>query len=184
MTGWAGKLIVALVAVLLSAVVLAAPGCGKDKPRDVAQRIEIGGEPYIAYPEEVVPQSMRPTDAGHPAWMTVLNIDTPFQATWVIIGFVGQLAYFGRMGVQWLVSEKKGESTVPPIFWWLSLIGATMLLTYGFWRQDVIIIIGQAFGWIVYTRNLMLLRRVKERQASIMADPAPEPELDDSRGRA
>jgi lipid-A-disaccharide synthase-like uncharacterized protein len=109
--------------------------------------------------------------------MRLLNIDRPFEAAWVIIGFVGQMAYFGRMGVQWLISERRGESTVPPIFWWLSLTGATMLLTYGFWRQDVIIILGQMFGWIVYTRNLMLLRRAKQNGASIMDDPAPEPEL-------
>ncbi len=161
------------LALLLLALVL--PGCGKSV-REQAVARTIDGETYICYPADSVPRQLRPLDEALPAWMRVLNIDTRGQAVWVLIGVLGQLAYFGRMGVQWAISEKRGESTVPPIFWWLSLSGASLLLLYGIWRQDIVWIMGQSFGWIVYTRNLMLLKKSKARQATPLVDPAPEPE--------
>lgn len=160
------------------ALTLLLSGCGKDSPRNHAKEIDIEGKAYIAYPKDMVPQSLKPADQSRPAWMTILNIETKFQAVWVLIGFLGQMAYFGRMGLQWLISEKRGESTVPPVFWWLSLTGASMLLLYGIWRHDIIIILGQAFGWIVYTRNLMLLKKTGARLSTVLADPSPEPDLD------
>jgi lipid-A-disaccharide synthase-like uncharacterized protein len=41
----------------------------------------------------------------------------------------------------------------------MSLIGATMLLVYFIWRRDIVGILGQATGWIIYIRNLVLIRR-------------------------
>ena len=32
---------------------------------------------------------------------------------WLVIGFIGQIAFGARFVIQWLVSEKKGESTIP-----------------------------------------------------------------------
>jgi len=83
----------------------------------------------------------------------------------VIFGLVAQLIFFSRWVVQWLSSERKGVSHVPLMFWWLSLIGASMLLVYYIIRADPVGIIGQATGWTVYLRNLHLIRREK-RSAS------------------
>lgn len=171
--------VVCLGAALLL-LVLVLPGCGENV-REQAVTTTIDGEAYIAYPADAVPRQLRPVDEGLPLWMKVLNIDTPGQAVWVLIGVLGQLAYFGRMGVQWLISEKRGESTVPPIFWWLSLTGASMLLLYGVWRQDIVWIMGQSFGWIVYIRNLMLLKKSKAKASTVLLDPAPEPDPRPSR---
>ena len=41
----------------------------------------------------------------------------------------------------------------------MSLIGATMLLIYFIWRRDIVGILGQATGWIIYVRNLVLISR-------------------------
>jgi lipid-A-disaccharide synthase-like uncharacterized protein len=41
----------------------------------------------------------------------------------------------------------------------MSLIGSTMLLVYFIWRRDIVGIIGQATGWVIYIRNLVLIRR-------------------------
>ena len=49
---------------------------------------------------------------------------------WVIIGLIGQSTFFMRFLVQWLVSEKRGESVIPVYFWYLSLIGGVILLIY------------------------------------------------------
>ena len=40
---------------------------------------------------------------------------------WVLFGFLGQAAFSARFIVQWIVSEKNKESTIPVAFWYLSL---------------------------------------------------------------
>ncbi len=91
----------------------------------------------------------------------LLNISTPFGIAWVVLGLLGQVLFTGRMIVQWLVSEKQGQSVVPPIFWWMSLIGASMLITYFIWRKDIVGFLGQGTGWLIYTRNLWLIYKHK-----------------------
>jgi lipid-A-disaccharide synthase-like uncharacterized protein len=78
---------------------------------------------------------------------------------WVGLGLLGQVLFTGRMIVQWLVSEKQKRSVVPPIFWWMSLIGSTMLMVYFLWRRDPIGLLGQSFGWFIYVRNLWMIYR-------------------------
>ena len=87
----------------------------------------------------------------------VLNISTPVGIAWVVLGLLGQVLFTGRMILQWLVSEKHKKSVVPPAFWWMSLIGASMLITYFIWRKDIVGFLGQATGWLIYTRNLWLI---------------------------
>jgi lipid-A-disaccharide synthase-like uncharacterized protein len=87
----------------------------------------------------------------------LLNVTSPVGFAWVSLGLLGQLLFTGRMLVQWLASERNRRSVVPPSFWWMSLCGATMLLVYFVWRQDPVGVLGQAFGWVVYVRNLWLI---------------------------
>ena len=78
---------------------------------------------------------------------------------WLYLGFVGQLLFGLRFLVQWVVSERKGESVIPIYFWYLSLIGSMILLAYAIFRRDPVFILGQSTGFIVYTRNLVLIYR-------------------------
>ena len=116
------------------------------------------------------------------SWPEVLlNISSPWGLAWVTVGLLGQVLFTGRMMVQWLASEKKQESVVPPVFWWMSLFGSTMLLIYFLWRVDAIGILGQAFGWFVYGHNLWLIYRPHQGGRAdspprVTEDPAPEPE--------
>jgi lipid-A-disaccharide synthase-like uncharacterized protein len=82
-----------------------------------------------------------------------------------LFGIVGQILFFSRFLVQWIVSEKEKKSVVPVIFWYLSLGGGGMLLVYALWRHDPVISIGQAVGLFVYTRNLNLIRKHKSQPA-------------------
>lgn len=90
---------------------------------------------------------------------TVLNVSSPLGYLWVGLGLMGQVLFTGRMIVQWLVSEKSKKSVVPPIFWWMSLGGSTMLMVYFLWRRDPIGLLGQSFGWFIYVRNLWMIYR-------------------------
>lgn len=95
-------------------------------------------------------------------WMSaIFNITSPIGLAWVTLGLGGQLLFTGRMLVQWLASEKSRRSVIPVAFWWMSLIGSTMLLIYFIWRRDIVGILGQATGWVIYIRNLVLIQRSK-----------------------
>ena len=89
---------------------------------------------------------------------------------WLIIGFVGQALFGARFIIQWVVSEKKGESTIPLAFWYCSIGGAVLLLTYAIYKQDPVFIVGQSLGSIVYVRNLILIDRKRKSMASVGAD--------------
>jgi lipid-A-disaccharide synthase-like uncharacterized protein len=80
---------------------------------------------------------------------------------WLVFGIAAQLLFTARFIVQWLVSEKLGKSVVPVAFWFLSMGGGLMLLTYGIVRREPIIILGQALAVFIYMRNLVLIFRNK-----------------------
>lgn len=73
--------------------------------------------------------------------------------TW---GTLGQLIFTTRFVVQWIESEKNKESEFPVSFWYISLVGAILIASYAILRRDSVLFIGQAFGIVVYVRNLML----------------------------
>ena len=81
---------------------------------------------------------------------------------WLIIGFIGQVAFGARFVIQWIVSEKKGESTIPLVFWYCSIIGSIVLLSYAIYREDPVFILGQSLGSIIYIRNLILIDRKRK----------------------
>lgn len=81
---------------------------------------------------------------------------------WVILGFIGQFLFGSRFFVQWIASEKRGESIIPEIFWYLSMVGSTILLTYAIYRRDPVFIMGQCSGLFIYVRNIMLIYRKKK----------------------
>lgn len=88
-----------------------------------------------------------------------MNLSPQFLSLWLIVGLAGQALFFSRFLVQWVVSEKKGRSVVPLSFWYLSLGGGILLLTYAIHLGDPVFILGQTVGGFVYIRNLILLRR-------------------------
>jgi lipid-A-disaccharide synthase-like uncharacterized protein len=80
---------------------------------------------------------------------------------WLILGLAGQAIFGGRFIVQWIASERRRESHVPIVFWYLSLLGGAITLAYAIHKKDPVFIIGQGSGLIVYVRNLMLIYRAQ-----------------------
>jgi len=101
--------------------------------------------------------------------MKLLQIGSGYELAWVIIGLAGQAMFMLRFLVQWVVSERARRSVIPVSFWYFSLAGAAVLLAYAIYRKDPVFILGQALGFIVYLRNLRLIR-IEQRQSAKASD--------------
>ncbi|MBU2939528.1 lipid-A-disaccharide synthase N-terminal domain-containing protein [Lacinutrix sp. C3R15] len=77
----------------------------------------------------------------------------------LLLGIVSQIVFTLRFVFQWLYSEKQKESSLPFGFWLLSLIGSSLILIYAIIRKDPVLFIGHVLGAIIYSRNLILLKK-------------------------
>lgn len=77
----------------------------------------------------------------------------------LIFGSAGQIIFTFRFIYQFLYSRSRKESLLPTGFWILSLVGSAITITYGIFRKDPVLIIGQGAGFIAYSRNLWLAIR-------------------------
>jgi lipid-A-disaccharide synthase-like uncharacterized protein len=105
---------------------------------------------------------MKPTpfqELWHLVWNLLSN-------PWFLFGFLGQFVFMLRFLVQWIVSERRKESVIPVVFWYFSLAGGIILLTYAIHQKDPVFILGQATGSIIYTRNLMLIYKKRKSSAA------------------
>lgn len=80
---------------------------------------------------------------------------------WIIygIGFLAQLLFSARLISQWVLSERSKKVETPSIFWKLSLFGSILLFIYGYLREDLAIMLGQAVIYVIYIRNLQLQKQ-------------------------
>ena len=93
-------------------------------------------------------------------WAQISGIDL-----WLLtLGFVAQAMFSMRFLVQWIVTERNKKSTVPEMFWYFSIFGGLLLLTYGLLRAEPIIILGQSMGVVIYARNLYFILREKRQR--------------------
>ena len=76
---------------------------------------------------------------------------------WLAFGLVAQLFFTARFLVQWISSERAGQSVVPMAFWFFSMGGGVMTLIYALYRRDPVFIAGQALGLVVYFRNVYFI---------------------------
>ncbi|MEJ6392043.1 lipid-A-disaccharide synthase N-terminal domain-containing protein [Gymnodinialimonas sp. 2305UL16-5] len=98
-----------------------------------------------------------------------LKIDNWLEFWWVALGFLAQAIFASRFIVQWIASERAGRSYVPVAFWYLSISGGLLMLSYAIYRQDPVFILGQSTGVIVYARNLMLIHRTRRDEQTTEA---------------
>ena len=74
----------------------------------------------------------------------------------IIFGSMGQVIFTLRFIYQWFYSFRRHLSLLPVGFWIISLVGSGIIVTYGIFRLDPVLIIGQSVGFIAYSRNIMI----------------------------
>ena len=94
--------------------------------------------------------------------ITYFNSLSSLEILFLVIGFLGQGLFASRFIVQWIYSERRGASSIPIVFWYISIFGGIALLIYAIFRKDPVIITGQLFGIFVYLRNLILIYKKKK----------------------
>jgi len=87
-------------------------------------------------------------------------VDDPI---WATIALVGQMVFAGRFILQWIVSEYKKKSHVPVAFWFISLAGSLILLSYAIHIKNPIFMLGFSLNTLIYMRNLHLIYRHAKR---------------------
>ncbi len=79
----------------------------------------------------------------------------------IIWGSLGQFIYKMRFVYQWYYSVKRQQSLLPVTFWWIAFFGSIMIIIYGIYRLDWILIIGQ-LGIVATIRNIVIGNKAKQ----------------------
>lgn len=74
----------------------------------------------------------------------------------LIWGSAGQVVFTLRFLYQWRYSAQRHMSILPIGFWIISLIGSFIIVSYGLFRLDPVLILGQSVGFFTYSRNIAL----------------------------
>lgn len=80
----------------------------------------------------------------------------------LIWGTAGQVIFTLRFIYQWYYSYRRHESILPVGFWIISLIGCSIIVSYGIFRLDPVLILGQSVGFFTYSRNIVIYRKNKK----------------------
>ena len=94
-------------------------------------------------------------EGGLDGWIQKIRNEVAKPLFW--FGMGAQAMFFMRFFWQWIVSERRGHSTIPIAFWFFSLAGGVAMLVYATLRADPVIMLGQALACVIYVRNLMLI---------------------------
>ena len=113
---------------------------------------------------------LAPIVAKMASWWTQTPVS---EKMWLCVGIVGQLMFSMRWVLQWLASERARTSVVPANFWYYSLVGGLMVLSYGLYKGDPVIILGQ-IGVLVYARNVYFLLAGDGTMTPTELEPAAE----------
>lgn len=80
----------------------------------------------------------------------------------LVWGSAGQVIFTLRFIYQWYYSYRRHESILPVWFWIISLIGCSIIVSYGAFRLDPVLIVGQSVGFFTYSRNIVLYRKSRK----------------------
>lgn len=103
-------------------------------------------------------------------------MDTPIAALawtglvvtpWKIIGITGALMFGARWFVQFAASRRAGRPVIPRLFWYMSLIGSVMTLSYFIFsaKQDMVGVLQNLFPAFTAAYSLYLDIRYHRRHS-------------------
>lgn len=77
---------------------------------------------------------------------------------WKLVGYSGALMFGGRWVVQFLASRRAGKPVIPRVFWYMSLVGALMTLSYFMFsaKQDSVGVLQNLFPTFTAAYSLWL----------------------------
>ena len=79
---------------------------------------------------------------------------------WKLIGYLGVALFAGRWFVQVIASRFQGKPVMPPLFWYMSIAGSVLLLSYFiFGKNDSVGVLSNLFPFAVALYNLYLQKR-------------------------
>jgi lipid-A-disaccharide synthase-like uncharacterized protein len=89
---------------------------------------------------------------------------------WKLVGYVGVCMFAGRWFVQLYASRQNGRPVMPRLFWWMSMAGSLMLLSYFiFGKNDSVGILSNLFPAFIAGYNLWLERSHRRAQRAVPA---------------
>ncbi|MFZ5807205.1 MAG: lipid-A-disaccharide synthase N-terminal domain-containing protein [Verrucomicrobiota bacterium] len=93
---------------------------------------------------------------------TLITIPLPFFQDWIItpwklVGYLGSILFAGRWFVQVIASKISKKPVMPRLFWYMSIAGSVLLLSYFvFGKNDSVGIISNLFPAFIAGYNLFL----------------------------
>ncbi len=81
---------------------------------------------------------------------------------WKLVGYLGVALFAGRWFVQLIASRNQGRPVMPALFWYMSIAGSLLLLSYFvFGKNDSVGVLANLFPFAVALYNLYLHYRAK-----------------------
>jgi lipid-A-disaccharide synthase-like uncharacterized protein/GT2 family glycosyltransferase len=84
---------------------------------------------------------------------------------WELFGLIGEGLFFARLIVQWLASERVKKPVIPVAYWYLSLVGAIILIAYALHIGSFAVLLPQLVGVVFYSRGMHLEYLSRKREA-------------------
>lgn len=78
---------------------------------------------------------------------------------WVAVGVAGQGLFALRFLIQWAVTEARGKSVVPAVFWHISLAATLLLLASHLQQREWLYALGLLSTAPIYARNIYFTHR-------------------------
>ena len=80
-----------------------------------------------------------------------------YMSPWKLIGLAGALMFGGRWLVQFVASKRQGKPVIPRLFWYMSILGSLMTLSYFvFGKNDAVGILQNLFPAFTAAYSLYL----------------------------
>lgn len=101
---------------------------------------------------DVVPADLMNTPIAWLAWTGI------HMSPWKLIGLTGALMFGSRWVVQFIASKRAGKPVIPRVFWYMSIAGSLMTLSYFIFssKQDAVGVIQNLFPAFTAVYSLYL----------------------------